>query len=127
SVTIKQEEMAVYRSEEGRTDKNNAIEKVITEPSSLVSVSVKKEEPADLLAALLAKEGKGVVDNKGIDKKWSIGLEISPNISSNKQLNMGGGIAFAYSVSPKVSFSSGISYLQLDADRPPNMPSQMNS
>jgi hypothetical protein len=126
-VALKQEEMAVYRSEEGMIDKNNAIEKVITEPSSLVSVSVRKEEPADLLAALLANEDKGIIDNKGIDKKWSIGLEISPNISSNKQLNMGGGIAFAYSVSPKVSFSSGISYLQLDADRPPNMPSQMSS
>ncbi len=123
-VTVKQEEVSAYRSGDETTIENTIVEKVIAEASTLVSV--KKEDPVDLLAALLAKEDKGIIDNRSINRNWSIGLEISPNISSNKQLNMGGGIAFAYSVSPKVSISSGISYLQLDAERPPNWPAEMS-
>jgi hypothetical protein len=123
-VTINQVEVSAYRSGDETTIENAIVEKVIAEASTLVSV--KKEDPADLLAALLAKEDRGIIDNRGINRNWSIGLEISPNISSSKQLNMGGGIAFAYSVSPKVSISSGISYLQLDAERLPNRPAEMS-
>ncbi len=54
------------------------------------------------------------------NKKWNVGLEVSPTFSNN-QINVGGGVALAYSISPKLSISSGISYVQLDAQRGPAM------
>ena len=128
-VSVHQEQMTSFQSEEIGVGENTLIEKGITEPA-LVS-TVKKEEkkgPTDFLSALLTiKEDSDFVDHNDIDKKWSFGLDISPNISSNKQVNMGGGVALAYSVSPKVSFSSGVSYLQLDAERMIRASSQMGS
>lgn len=84
--------------------------------------------PDSFLESLLSLEKReGLIANQLTDNKWSVGINVSPNISSSRQLNMGGGVAIAYTVSPKVSLSSGISYLQLDAERMPGIPSQMAS
>jgi len=51
--------------------------------------------------------------------KWNFSLELSPNIK-DKNVNFGGGVAVAYNLGKNVSISSGISYMQLDAQRGPN-------
>src|SRR5690554_3508268 len=114
--------------QENTSNENTVVKKVLTEPSSIVSVQEEKKEPVDYLAVLSTlKEDNGFIEDKDISKKWSVGLDVSPNISSNNQVNMGGGIAFAYSVSSKVSISSGVSYLRLNVDRMPEISSQMSS
>jgi len=66
---------------------------------------------------------KGLAHERGneniVPKKWNVGIEVASTMSNN-QVNIGGGIALAYSISPKVSISSGISYVQLDAQRGPS-------
>lgn len=126
---VKQKEMTAYHSEETVVGKNAVVEKAIEEPA-LASVVKKEEkkESVDFLTALSTmEENKNFIENRDMDKKWSMGLDVSPNISSNNQVNMGGGIAIAYSVSSKVSISSGISYLQLGTEQMPHAPSRMGS
>jgi len=51
--------------------------------------------------------------------KWNFSIELSPNIK-DRNVNFGGGVAVAYNLTEKVSVSSGISYVALDAHRGPN-------
>src|SRR5690606_18741992 len=98
-----------------------------TETKETTKTNGKTNSVGFLEGLLSIEENEGLIANQLIDKKWSVGINVSPNISSSRQLNMGGGVAIAYSVSPKVSLSSGISYLQLDAERMPGVASQMGS
>jgi hypothetical protein len=97
--------------------------------SPLASSKAKeKKNSVEFIERLLnIEEKEGLITNKITDKKWSVGIDVSPNVSSSRQVNMGGGVAFAYSVSPKISFSSGVSYLQLDAQQMPHAPSRGGS
>jgi hypothetical protein len=52
-------------------------------------------------------------------KKWDFSVELSPNIR-NSDVNFGGGVAIAYNLNDKISIGSGLSYMQLDAERSPN-------
>jgi hypothetical protein len=52
-------------------------------------------------------------------KKWDFSVELSPNIRNN-DVNFGGGVAIAYNLNDKISIGSGVSYMQLDAQRSPN-------
>src|SRR5690554_2198980 len=52
-------------------------------------------------------------------KKWDFSVELSPNIRNN-DVNFGGGVAIAYNLNDKISIGSGVSYMQLDAERGPN-------
>lgn len=104
-------------------EKKSHLDKTIESPfevDRIASVSAK-------LAALTNESSNSLLVNES-SKKWSVGLEVSPNMSSNKQVNMGGGLAFSYEISPKVSLSTGLSYVQLNADNDPysgtNPPSQ---
>ena len=51
--------------------------------------------------------------------KWNFSVELSPNIKDNN-VNFGGGVAVAYNLTKRLSISSGISYVELDANRGPN-------
>jgi len=51
--------------------------------------------------------------------KWNFSIEVSPNVKE-KNVNFGGGVAVAYNLNKRISISSGISYMQLDAQRGPN-------
>src|SRR5690606_17853571 len=66
--------------------------------------------------ALIADSYKEKVDHEQSLNKWNFSLELSPNIK-DKNVNFGGGIAIAYNITNKISISSGISYMQLDAER----------
>src|SRR5690606_17690161 len=59
-----------------------------------------------------------VVDIVNI-KKWDFSVELSPNIKDN-DVNFGGGFAIAYNLNDRISIGSGVSYMQLDAERGPN-------
>lgn len=59
------------------------------------------------------------VVNIADNKKWDFSVELSPNIK-DKDVNFGGGFAIAYNLSDKISIGSGVSYMQLDAQRAPN-------
>lgn len=78
-------------------------------------------QASDFLTALLKAEKEEMQANApqsySIPSKWSFGIEVSPNMSSRHQVNMGGGVALSYAVSNKISVSSGISYMQVDAER----------
>lgn len=52
--------------------------------------------------------------------KWDFSIELAPNINERQQVNFGGGVAVAYNINDKISISSGVSYVQLDAQRGPN-------
>jgi hypothetical protein len=124
--TLKVDKMAAYHTGDKGIAEKSKTKETIAEPSLMASVKEKKE-PVDFLTALSAlKEDESFLPNKSMDKKWSIGLDVSPNVGNNKHVNMGGGVSFAYSVSPKVSISSGISYLQVGAEGMPNY-SSLNS
>ncbi|MFB5944396.1 hypothetical protein [Albibacterium profundi] len=56
---------------------------------------------------------------QGFDK-WDFSVEIAPSINERQQINFGGGLAVAYNINEKISISSGVSYVQLDAQRGPN-------
>ncbi|WP_118195769.1 porin family protein [Albibacterium indicum] len=57
--------------------------------------------------------------NKSFNR-WNFSIEVAPNINEYQQINFGGGVAIAYNINDKLSISSGISYVQLDAQRGPN-------
>lgn len=118
---LKVEEMTAFHKEDkGINESSKAVKETTTEPS-LITSGKEKKEPVDFLTALSTmKEDENPHENKNMDKKWSLGLDVSPNIGNNKHVNMGGGVSFAYSVSPKVSISSGISYLQVGAEEMPS-------
>src|SRR5690606_27168657 len=59
-----------------------------------------------------------VVDIANI-KKWNFSVELSPIIKDN-DVNFGGGFAIAYNLNDRISIGSGVSYMQLDAERGPN-------
>lgn len=105
-----------------------ALREAEPEQQAIASVGKDKQEASvidkkasrDLLAELLkieALEPSGPVI--GGDKKWHFAVGVSPTVSSNNQVNMGGGLVLSYALSPKVSISSGISYLQIGAEREP--------
>lgn len=120
------EQQPIYLDEEKAI--SNPVNTTSTESPLASSNAKETKNPVGFLESLLTIEEKeGLMANKEIDKKWSVGINVSPNISSSRQLNMGGGVALAYSVSPKISLSSGVSYLQLDAERMPHASSQMGS
>ena len=78
----------------------------------------KEKKSQDFLAELLKVEKEErVAFSKVEDRKWSVGLDVASNMSSNNDVNIGGGLAIGYAVSPKVSLSSGISYLHVNAER----------
>lgn len=52
--------------------------------------------------------------------KWDFSIELAPNINERQKVNFGGGVAIAYNINDKLSISSGVSYVQLDAQRGPN-------
>ena len=118
--TLKVDKMVAYHTEDKAITEKSKTRETIRESSLTASVKEKKE-PVDFLTALSdLKENESFHANKSMDKKWSIGLDVSPNVGNNKHVNMGGGVSFAYSVSSKVSISSGISYLQVGAEGMPN-------
>lgn len=81
---------------------------------------VKSNESSLLNMISTIKEGEVLLEGESSSKRWGIGLELSPIMGSSKQVNIGGGIAVAYLLSPKVSLSSGISYIQLGMERTPH-------
>lgn len=79
---------------------------------------VKEKNSQDFLAELLKIEKEEeIAFSKVEDRKWSVGLDVAPNMSSNNDVNIGGGLAIAYAVSPKIFVSSGIAYLHVNAER----------
>lgn len=92
---------------------------ILNDPGKLQEKTEKSAQGSrDFLTELLKMEKEealalSIVD----DKKWSVGIDFAPNMSSNNQVNMGGGVAVAYAVSPKISLSSGVSYLHVNAER----------
>ncbi len=110
-------------------DENTAINKAeaSSESTTLALVDNKttlptiteKRAPLDALAELLRTDVSEQYVNQNLEKKWTFGVDFSPNVGSNNQVNMGGGFALSYAVSSKVSISSGISYLQVGAERDP--------
>src|SRR5690606_20626352 len=52
-------------------------------------------------------------------RKWDFSVQLSPNIKDN-DINFGGGFAIAYNLNDRISIGSGVSYMQLDAERGPN-------
>lgn len=72
----------------------------------------------DSYDALARKESTPAFDN-GKDSRWSFSVELSPNIK-NKEVNLGGGVGVSYALSDRISISSGVSYVALDAQRGPN-------
>ena len=57
-------------------------------------------------------------------EKWNFSLEVAPNIMENS-VNFGGGVGVSYKLSKKLSISSGISYVQLSANRNPQQPAEV--
>ena len=53
---------------------------------------------------------------KDTESKWDFGVEVAP-AATRANVNVGGGLTTAYRLSDKFSLSTGISLLQLDADR----------
>ncbi len=117
---LKLEDMTAYNENKEVREGNSKVDDGFTRPSLITSVKEKKE-PVDFLTALSAiKEEESFHENRSMEKKWSLGLDVAPNIGNNNHVNMGAGVSFAYSISPKVSISSGISYLQVGAEGMPN-------
>src|SRR5690606_14374645 len=56
--------------------------------------------------------------------KWNFSLEVSAN-SMDNDVNFGGGVGVTYNLSKKLSISSGISYVQLSANRNPSQPAEI--
>jgi len=67
--------------------------------------------------ALVQRAPESAFDSDN-DSRWSFSVELSPNIK-NKEINMGGGVAVSYALSDRISISSGLSYVALDAQRGP--------
>lgn len=68
----------------------------------------------------LIDESKINPDMRQVVDKWDFSVEIAPSINERQQINFGGGLAVAYNINEKISISSGVSYVQLDAQRGPN-------
>jgi len=68
-------------------------------------------------------ESGNKLTNNSVDK-WNFSIEVSPNIMEN-DVNFGGGVGVTYNLSKKLSISSGISYVQLSANRNPNQPAEI--
>lgn len=51
------------------------------------------------------------------DRKWNMGLVVSPSYGNSKKLTMGYGLSLAYALSDKLSLGSGISLNQISAEK----------
>lgn len=122
SLSMGNQESAIYeRTESFVEDPSEKLSASRNQEAKSVLPVEEKRASVDFLADLLKIEEQERAAQHASptrqDRKWSVGLNVSPNMSANNQVNMGGGVALSYAVSPKISISSGLSYLQLDAER----------
>lgn len=122
-------EAMTQRFEAAATGSETASEPSTTQaPSATKSYSFtepRERKPADDVAvskdsydALARQEAEPLIGQEK-DSRWSFSLELSPNIK-NKEVNLGGGVGVSYALTDRLSISSGVSYVALDADRGPN-------
>lgn len=112
-VDVLQQSAAVSQQE---TDPNRKEESKIDEPSGTYD-----QEDINRSSDWAFKGESGTdIDLKPSLDKWDFSIELAPNINERNQINFGGGLAVAYNINEKLSISSGVSYVQLDAQRGPN-------
>lgn len=82
------------------------------------SIRKGKTEKTSTIDFLLAESKHPVEKTKkaSAESKWDFGLEVAP-VATHSNVSFGGGLTTAYRLSDKISLSSGISLLQLDAGR----------
>lgn len=84
------------------------------------NATVEDKKPS--LLEFLDKESQLMAANqlatvKAVQQKWGMSVMVAPSFGNTKKLNMGYGLGMAYAVSDKISFSSGISYNEIEASR----------
>lgn len=83
-----------------------------------VTADTVKRGKVSTIDFLLAESKQPFKKTKRTDtkSKWDFGVEVAP-AATRANVNIGGGLTTAYRLSDKFSLSTGISLLQLDADR----------
>jgi len=101
--------------------KDEPISKIVENPLAVTQTKKDKAPFTDDFFNDKAYAESAAMDNNSSDvlNKWNFSIEVSPNIKE-KNVNFGGGLAVAYNLNKRISISSGISYMQLDAQRGPN-------
>ena len=122
-VLVESSSSDVEEAELNRMDPSSAEESEPATSTSTQSIAsnVRKPNQRESSAQEFFNGIKGIEQDADVlsTKKWDFSVELSPNIKDN-DINFGGGFAIAYNLNDRISIGSGVSYMQLDAQRGPN-------
>src|SRR5690606_16063583 len=120
-VLVESSSSDVEEAELNRMDPSSAEESEPATSTQSIASNVRKPNQRESSAQEFFNGIKGIEQDADVlsTKKWDFSVELSPNIKDN-DINFGGGFAIAYNLNDRISIGSGVSYMQLDAQRGPN-------
>ncbi len=111
----------IEQTELNRMDLSSAEENEPATSTQSIASNVRKPNQRERQERTFFNGIEGIEQDVDVSntRKWDFSVELSPNIKDN-DINFGGGFAIAYNLNDRISIGSGVSYMQLDAERGPN-------